>query len=41
MLRGKISQLFLSMIPFGEGKDRVDLVEKCESGCAFFFGGEE
>ena len=33
-VKGKNPQLFLS-IPFGEGKDRVDLVEKCESGCVF------
>ena len=37
-VNGKNPQFFLS-IPFGEGKGRVDFVEKCESGCAFFFGG--
>lgn len=39
-VNGKNPQLFLS-IPFGEGKDRVDLVEKCEGGCVLFLWGEE
>lgn len=32
--REKMSQLFLS-IPFGEGKDRIDLVQKFAGGCVF------